>query len=193
MTRLSANELLMLRAAGPQAAQLVAYDMALSTGRRLRAEAAETQAKALGSGIARLARLARRTVGPIAAGIVRARNRRRAIDQLNRLDDRLLHDIGLERGTLDEAVDATLEQRAPAWATDGLAGLGKAILAPLVRPVLRWRREAVTLGELGQLDDHILSDIGVTRGDLRYAPEAVLSRCESGEPANRNREPRHAA
>lgn len=190
MTRMSANELLMLRAAGPQAAQLVAYDMALSTGRRLRAEAMRTQTAAFGRG---LAHLTGKVVRPLRDGIVRARTRRRVIDQLSRLDDRLLHDIGLERGTLGEAVDATLEQRSPAWALDGLAGFGRALLRPLVRPVLRWRRDAATLGELSQLDDHMLADIGVTRGDLRYAPEAVLSRCEATEPANLNREPRHAA
>jgi len=53
--------------------------------------------------------------------------------------------------------------------------------------------EAITLGELRQLDDHLLQDIGVTRGDLRHAPEEVFARRENRRPANRNLRGRQAA
>lgn len=180
MTRLTANELLMLRAAGPQAAQLIAFEQVMADSRRLRAEVAQKTFAGLG-------RLAKR----VAVSLVQARTRRRVLDQLHRLDDRMLRDIGLERTTLAEAVDATLEQRAPAWASEQmtLGGLGKALVAPIVRPIVRWHRNAVTLGELGQLDDHLLADIGVSRGDLRYAPQSVIERAEA---ANQNEAARAA-
>ncbi len=97
----------------------------------------------------------------------------------------MLRDIGLERTSLTEAVDATLERRAPTWALDSfsITGLGRALVAPIVRPIVRWHRHATTLGELEQLDDHLLADIGVNRGDLRHAPESVIERAEA---ANRN-------
>ncbi len=170
MTRQTANELLMLRAAGPQAAQLIAFEQVMTQSRQLRAEAASELFAGVG-----------RTFKRLAAGVARARTRRRVIDQLHRLDDRMLRDIGLERTTLTEAVDATLERRAPSWAVESfsITGLGKAI----VRPIVRWHRSAVTLGELEQLDDHLLHDIGVNRGDLRYAPASVMQRAEA---ANQN-------
>ena len=174
MTRLTANELLMLRAAGPQAAQLIAFEQVMADSRRMRADAAAQTFAGIG-------RFAKR----LATGLVRASTRRRVLDQLHRLDGRMLRDIGLERTPLAEAVDATLESRAPAWASESfsITGLGKALVAPIVRPIVRWHRNATTLGELAQLDDHLLADIGVNRGDLRYAPEAVMERAEA---ANKN-------
>jgi len=174
MTRLTANELLMLRAAGPQAAQLIAFEQVMADSRRMRAEAAAETFSAIGRFVKRLA-----------TGVATARTRRRVLDQLHRLDDRMLRDIGLERTTLAEAVDATLERRAPSWALESfsITGLGRALVAPIVRPIVRWHRHATTLGELEQLDDHLLADIGVNRGDLRYAPGSVIERAEA---ANRN-------
>lgn len=179
MTRLTANQLLMLRAAGPQAAQLIAYEQVMQQSRELRAEAFHDGVAKVGSAFSRVTK-------SLAAGVARARTRRRALDQLHRLDDRMLRDIGLERGNLEEAVDATLEQRAPSWSLESfsLASLGQAVIAPLVR----WQRKAATLGELSQLDDHLLADIGISRGDLRHAPERVLEQAA----ANRNQAPKAA-
>ncbi len=172
MTRLTANQLLMLRAAGPQAAQLIAFEQVMQQSRQMRAEAFHDGVVKTGSALVRL-------VKSLGAGVVRARTRRNALDQLHRLDDRMLRDIGLERGNLAEAVDATLERRAPVWSLENfsLASLGQAVIAPLVR----WQRNAATLGELSQLDDHLLADIGVNRGDLRYAPERVLERAAANQ------------
>jgi len=177
MTRVNAKELLMLRAAGPQAIQLLAIEAALGARR-------DTEDR-LDAGDRRPGIFARLRDGlsRAAGGIARARRRNRAITELSRLDDRMLHDIGLERGCIAEAVDATMERRAPSWAIGDL-------VEPLVRPIARWRRNAATLGALGQLDDHLLSDIGVSRGDLNYQPELVLTR---GAVANSNVTPVRAA
>jgi len=182
MTRVNAKELLMLRAAGPQAIQLLAIEAALGVrrdgeGRADRAQRRPTVLTRLRGGLQRMA-----------AGLDRARRRNRAIAELSRLDDRLLHDIGVERGCIVEAVDATIERRSPAWAIADL-------VEPLVRPLVRWRRDVVTLGALGQLDDHLLSDIGVSRGDLNYQPELVLQRARAvnAPAANSNVTPLRAA
>ncbi|HKY96056.1 MAG TPA: DUF1127 domain-containing protein [Kiloniellales bacterium] len=181
MTRVNAKELLMLRAAGPQAIQLLAIEAALGVRRDGEGRPAEA-VRQPGFG----ARL-RDGLQRIAAGVARARRRNRAIAELSKLDDRMLNDIGIERGCIVEAVDATMERRAPAWA---VIDLGRSLVEPLVRPILRWRRDAVTLGELGQLDDHLLADIGVTRGDLHFQPQLVLQRAHA---ANANRAQPRAA
>lgn len=181
MTRLNAKELLMLRAAGPQAIQLLAIEAALGVRRDVEGRPAETVRQP--GPVARL----RDGLQRMAAGVSRARRRNRAIAELSRLDDRLLNDIGIERGCIVEAVDATIERRSPAWA---VAEFGRSLVEPLVRPIVRWRRDVVTLGALGQLDDHLLSDIGVSRGDLNYQPELVLDRARV---ANSNVTPLRAA
>lgn len=180
MTRMNAKELLMLRAAGPQAIQLLAIEAALGVRRDVEGRPADTARPGF------LANL-RGGLQRMAAGVARARRRNRAIAELSRLDDRLLNDIGIERGCIVEAVDATIERRAPAWAVIDIA---HSLVEPLVRPIVRWRRDVVTLGALGQLDDHLLSDIGVSRGDLNYQPELVLDRARA---ANSNVTPLRAA
>jgi uncharacterized protein YjiS (DUF1127 family) len=184
MTRVNARELLMLRAAGPQAIQLLAIEAAL--GVRRDAEGRPEGRKGPQGDQGLLARLGA-SLRQVSAGVARARRRNRAIAELSRLDDRLLNDVGIERGCIVETVDATMEHRAPAWA---VVELGRTLVEPLVRPILRWRRDAVTLGALGQLDDHLLSDIGVSRGDLAYQPEIVLERARA---ANANRAPLRVA
>lgn len=69
----------------------------------------------------------------------RAAARRHTIAELSSLDDRILRDIGIERGTIEEVVTAQLEGRDPTWtleetnatAEPGLATkLGVAIILP---------------------------------------------------------------
>jgi uncharacterized protein YjiS (DUF1127 family) len=181
MTRMNAKELLMLRAAGPQAIQLLAIEAAL--GMRRDGEGRPDRGLRGPGVIARLRGGLRR----MSAGVDRARRRNRAITELSRLDDRLLNDIGIERGCIVEAVDSTIERRAPSWA---VVEIGRSLVEPLVGPIVRWRRDLVTLGALGQLDDHLLSDIGVSRGDLNYQPALVLERARV---ANSNVTPLRAA
>jgi uncharacterized protein YjiS (DUF1127 family) len=182
MTRFNARELLMLRAAGPQAIQLLAIEAALGVSRDREGRPVE------GASRAGIVSRVKDGLQRAAAGVARARRRNRAITELSRLDDRLLNDIGIERGCIVEAVDATIERRAPVWA---VVDLGRSLVEPLVRPIVRWRRDVVTLGALGQLDDHLLSDIGVSRGDLSFQPALVLERART--VANSNVTPLRAA
>ncbi len=54
------------------------------------------------------------------AELNRAAIRRQTISQLASLDDRLLRDIGVERATISELVDARLEGRSPTWHLESL-------------------------------------------------------------------------
>jgi len=77
--------------------------------RRLRAEALAALARRVGGRLCRSARLA-------LAALQRERERRGARAALHALDDRLLADIGLDRGTIDAAVDGLVTRRVPAAA-----------------------------------------------------------------------------
>ncbi len=87
-----------------------------------------------------------------------ARARRITLNQLSRLDDEALRDIGLEPGTLVETVEAVIEQRAASYQHDNHGALSQAGQA--VRKSFR------AMDRLQRLNDHLLSDIGLSRADL---------------------------
>ena len=108
-----------------------------------------------------------------------ARLRSRAIAELSGLDDRLLHDIGLERARIPEVVDAlTGRERdilprasslgvAPRSARDSFLGRMAARLSRA------WvRRQAIN--GLTRLDDRLLRDIGLERDGIPDAVDAML-------------------
>lgn len=158
MNRMTTLELSLFRSAGPLALTLLSRDFAETLH-------AVRQEKRAPGWFARL-------VTAIAA----KRDRNRVVGQLSRLDDRMLRDIGFERTTLEEAVDAVIERRAPIWAEAGVVATLADLARKLAAPIARWRRAQVTLGELEQLDSHILTDIGVTRGDLILARSSLIKR-----------------
>lgn len=55
----------------------------------------------------------------------------------------------------------------------GLARLGTALVAAY-RGLARWQRRRAAIRELSGLSDHILKDIGIGRGDIRPAVDALL-------------------
>ncbi len=56
-------------------------------------------------------------------------------------------------------------------------------LAPF-RRLRAWRSHRLAIRELERLDDHLLADIGLDRGQIRYVVEGL-----TGAPARRAREP----
>lgn len=96
--------------------------------------------------------------------------------QLHRLDDRMLDDIGLQRWQIEKVANQ---------AADSTTSVGKAIsalLAVLSGSFTNWRNRRAAYRELMGLDDRMLQDIGMSRGDIPAAI-ASMGRLESHEDA----------
>jgi uncharacterized protein YjiS (DUF1127 family) len=104
---------------------------------------------------------------------VRFARRRRAYHNLMALDDRMLRDIGLTREEIP-AIVKTLTGNRPAWAGEAEEG----------SRLRMWNRYRATAKELGQLDNHMLADIGIVRADIDWVAEELAIR--STRPANAN-------
>lgn len=115
-----------------------------------------------------------------ARGLARAAARRAMAENLGRLDDRMLADIGIARPDIRQvAEDAT---GGPALGP--LALLAELFRVLAVQPLRAGYRRRATMRELLRLDDRMLADIGIERGEI-----ALLGRIErhrnaaSSEPA----------
>ncbi|MGH6893168.1 MAG: DUF1127 domain-containing protein [Dongiaceae bacterium] len=101
-------------------------------------------------------------------------NRRRvAYSALNGLDDRMLADIGVSRAEIADVVK----------------GLHKSVAYPavsldVVAPIAAWNRARQTANQLYRLEDRMLQDIGVVRGDIEWLASEVAHKAISA--ANRN-------
>jgi len=114
----------------------------------------------------------------IAKGIVGVVNavrrwdeKRLAVRELSALDDRLLRDIGVSRDEIKDLVHSAA--RAGSTARGEL--LVDFVQAAIVEPFRRWRLRARTRAELSALDDSMLRDIGVERGQIDGIAEAVAN------------------
>jgi uncharacterized protein YjiS (DUF1127 family) len=116
--------------------------------------------------------------------LVRWYDRQKAYRELMSLDDNTLRDIGISRAEIPVLINqiaAADHQATPAaWSLED----------ELVRPLRQWNRSRATARTLSAMDDRMLSDIGMVRGDIDWVSEAMAQR--SLAPANANRNP-HAA
>lgn len=87
------------------------------------------------------------------------RENRATVQELQRLDDRMLADIGVTRDQINALVDGQDTVSKPS----GLAALVNDLI---VEPARRWRVRARTRQELSALDDAMLRDIGIERGQI---------------------------
>jgi len=124
--------------------------------------------------------LASETVGgalsALAAAILRPVRRRAIADRLERLDERMLQDIGVQRFEIGAIADAATARQAP---TVG-AALGS-LLALVAGKTIAWSERRAALRELNALDDRMLSDIGITRADI---PAVVAGMTAAGHADN---------
>jgi uncharacterized protein YjiS (DUF1127 family) len=105
--------------------------------------------------------------------------RRVAFSALNALDNRMLADIGVARAEIADVVK----------------GIHKSVSYPavsldLVAPIAAWNRARQTANQLYKLEDRMLLDIGVVRGDIEWLASEVAHKAASA--ANRNQPTRAA-
>ena len=130
---------------------------------------------------------------------LRRRFRRAAIArQLAALDDRLLADIGIERWQIADVAAQAAAEASPITRTDRSAAetsflqtVGRFVNDHVVVPLRRAYHRQVAYRELSALDDRLLRDIGLTRGDIPAVVNALSEgelRREASAHAGRTRE-----
>ena len=72
----------------------------------------------------------------------------------------------------------------PAPTSGATAGAMRRAILGALRRLRAWRCRRLAIRELERLDAHLLADIGLDRGRIRYAVEGL-----TGAPARRAREP----
>lgn len=121
----------------------------------------------------------------VAGPVVRWYRRNQVEKQLSQLDDRMLADIGINRGdilNIAKSWDGNVaDETAP-------SEVGESLLSRTLR---KWSRSRATAKALHALDNHTLNDIGLVRGDIDWIAEELASRAGL-IPANRNHEQRAA-
>lgn len=174
MSRLTEQEINLIhqarRTAGSESVDL---ETAVQQGRRLRA-------KAMARMIAHTVDVAARVTGlkllseTVFRPIRCALKRQATLEQLRRLDNRMLEDIGLDRGMIN------------GYAQDLSASEPPRARPTLIERFRRWRHQRATIRQLEALDDHMLDDIGLVRGAIaRIVKEAILA--EDSPEAQRTR------
>jgi uncharacterized protein YjiS (DUF1127 family) len=104
--------------------------------------------------------------------------RRAAYTALNALDNRMLADIGVARAEIGDVV----------------RGLHRSVSYPsvsldVVAPIAAWNRARQTANQLYKLEDRMLADIGVVRGDIEWLASEVAHKAVGA--ANRNQPTGH--
>ena len=170
MTRLTEQEIAQIQRA-PRNIERERTDthQLLVTARDLRAEVLGRflrnglRALAEATGIAALA-------GRLGQWIKQGRTRGRAIDELRRMDDRLLLDIGLDSGMVVKFADELVAR----------GDVGPARRPGLFGRFRAWLKRSATIRELSALDDHVLADIGLRREQIPAEVERLF-RAEQNE------------
>jgi uncharacterized protein YjiS (DUF1127 family) len=110
-------------------------------------------------------------------------DRQKAYRELMSLDEFTLRDIGISRAEIPALVNQMAAGHPATPATWSLED-------ELVRPLRQWNRSRATARTLSAMDDRMLSDIGMVRGDIDWVSETMARR--SLGPANANQSPRAA-
>ncbi len=124
------------------------------------------------------------TITGAAGAIAKSHQRRVAIRELSELDDRMLKDIGIHRSEIRSVVTELLDdddtprgptdvRRTRRRAVTGTAASRPAVddwisrsLRAIARRYDEWRKTRAAVHELGGLNEWLLNDIGLTKGDV---------------------------
>ena len=109
-------------------------------------------------------------------------SRRDAYRRLMALDDRMLADIGISRAEIPAVVKAMRNAQA---AQSGFE-------TEIVLPLKQWNLWRDAHKQLSQLDNRMLSDIGLVRGDIDWVADELADRAVN-KPANVNKPAPHKA
>lgn len=107
------------------------------------------------------------------APVVVWNKRRTAYSALEALDDRMLADIGVARAEIADVVNGM--HRSVSY---------PAVSLDVVAPIAAWNRARQTANQLYKLEDRMLADIGVVRGDIEWLASEVAHKAVAA--ANRN-------
>jgi uncharacterized protein YjiS (DUF1127 family) len=102
----------------------------------------------------------------------RWRERRRVVAELKALDDRMLADMGLERGNIEATVTALYAETA----TPAEAAEEEGFWASVVESFRQWNLSRQAAGEMARLGPDTLSDLGYVKGDVDWVPEVLAER-----------------
>ncbi len=113
--------------------------------------------------------------GPFAA-LRRWRSQRRTINELSRLNDRVLKDIGILRSEIPN-----LAARMHRTGTDGrMAGLGSdhvmARTTSAMHGIQQWNLSRQAANDMARIDQEALADLGYVQGDVDRVPEGLAER-----------------
>jgi len=112
----------------------------------------------------------------LTAAILRPLRRQAIVDRLEQLEDRMLQDIGVERGEIAAIAESVSRRQAP---TLGFAL--EHLVAVLGGSLAAWSERRAAFRELSALDDRMLRDIGITRGDI---PAVIAGMTAAGHVDN---------
>ena len=113
--------------------------------------------------------------------LAQVRQRRAAIQALNRLPDHLLADIGIERHMIEEQVDRHIGLSGARAETPATAAKGTATAGDKLR---QWNLSRKAAGQMARLDPELLDDLGYIKGDIDWVPEVLAERQVATANAN---------
>lgn len=117
----------------------------------------------------------RPVAGPIAT-LRRWIARRRAINDLQVLDDRMLEDIGLVRAHIADFVH-DMDEAVVSGRIEGLTAAQRARKAKTALQSLKqWNLSRQAAGDMARLDPEALADLGYVKGDTDWVPEVLAER-----------------
>ena len=120
-------------------------------------------------------RTVRPEVGPFAA-LRHWRFRRRTINTLSALDDRLLDDIGLVRSQIPDFVHG-LDGAGASGRNEGetAAQRVRKVRNP-IRVLRQWNLSRRAANDMAHLDPEAMADLGYVKGDVDWVPEVLAER-----------------